>query len=179
MIKLTPRQTEVLDFIKRYMSDTGYPPTRADIAAELAQYLKIPGRSIYTGKSTTDKFVMKEILSQNGIAVPWYALVENFDSLKSLMSAHVCNKFVIKPTDRSGARGVYVVSSNMLDFEDLYNESIKESISGRVIVEEFIEGDQISTESVLWKGKAYTPGFVDRNYEMLHHNSTTYLYEGL
>jgi repressor LexA len=35
MIKLTPRQTEVLDFIKRYMSDTGYPPTRADIAAEL------------------------------------------------------------------------------------------------------------------------------------------------
>jgi repressor LexA len=35
MIKLTPRQTEVLDFIKRYMSDTGYPPTRADIATEL------------------------------------------------------------------------------------------------------------------------------------------------
>lgn len=35
MIKLTPRQTEVLDFIKSYLEDTGYPPTRADIAREL------------------------------------------------------------------------------------------------------------------------------------------------
>ena len=35
MIKLTPRQNEVLDFIKSYMTETGYPPTRADIAKEL------------------------------------------------------------------------------------------------------------------------------------------------
>ncbi len=35
MIKLTPRQNEVLDFIKSYMNETGYPPTRADIAHEL------------------------------------------------------------------------------------------------------------------------------------------------
>jgi biotin carboxylase len=138
-----------------------------DVAAELALYLKIPGPSIYTGKSTTDKFIMKEILSQNGIAVPWYALVENFDSLRNLMLKHKGNKFVIKPTDRSGARGVFVISPNMQDLEDLYNESIRESNSGKVIIEEFIDGDQISTESILWKGKAFTPGFVDRNYEML------------
>jgi len=35
MIKLTLRQTEVLDFIKSYIDETGYPPTRADIAQEL------------------------------------------------------------------------------------------------------------------------------------------------
>ncbi len=35
MIKLTNRQNEVLDFIKSYIDDTGYPPTRADIAKEL------------------------------------------------------------------------------------------------------------------------------------------------
>lgn len=35
MIKLTPRQTEVLEFIKSHIEDTGYPPTRADIAQEL------------------------------------------------------------------------------------------------------------------------------------------------
>ena len=35
MTKLTPRQAEVLAFIKSYMSETGYPPTRADIAKEL------------------------------------------------------------------------------------------------------------------------------------------------
>ena len=35
MIKLTPRQNEVLDFIRSYIDETGYPPTRADIAQEL------------------------------------------------------------------------------------------------------------------------------------------------
>ena len=35
MNKLTPRQAEVLAFIKSYIDATGYPPTRADIANEL------------------------------------------------------------------------------------------------------------------------------------------------
>ena len=35
MIKLTQRQQQVLDFIKRHMSTTGMPPTRADIAEHL------------------------------------------------------------------------------------------------------------------------------------------------
>jgi repressor LexA len=32
---LTNRQAQVLDLIKQYIADTGYPPTRADIAREL------------------------------------------------------------------------------------------------------------------------------------------------
>ncbi len=35
MLKLTPRQSEILDFIKRCLEDNGYPPTRAEIAQEL------------------------------------------------------------------------------------------------------------------------------------------------
>ncbi len=35
MENLTPRQAEVLAFIKSHIDDTGYPPTRADIAKEL------------------------------------------------------------------------------------------------------------------------------------------------
>ncbi len=35
MIKLTARQNEVLAFIRSHIEDTGYPPTRADIALEL------------------------------------------------------------------------------------------------------------------------------------------------
>ena len=34
-MKLTERQQEVLDLIRRYSEETGYPPTRADIAREL------------------------------------------------------------------------------------------------------------------------------------------------
>lgn len=35
MIKLTARQQEVLDLVKRSIDSTGYPPTRAEIAQEL------------------------------------------------------------------------------------------------------------------------------------------------
>ncbi len=35
MNKLTQRQSEVLGFIKNHIDETGYPPTRADIAKEL------------------------------------------------------------------------------------------------------------------------------------------------
>lgn len=35
MTKLTPRQSQILAFIKRCLEDNGYPPTRAEIAQEL------------------------------------------------------------------------------------------------------------------------------------------------
>jgi len=35
MLKLTDRQQEILDFIKDYMSDTGFPPTRSEIAIKM------------------------------------------------------------------------------------------------------------------------------------------------
>ncbi|HCM05300.1 MAG TPA: LexA repressor, partial [Oceanospirillales bacterium] len=35
MIKLTSRQQEVLDLIKRAIATTGFPPTRAEIAEQL------------------------------------------------------------------------------------------------------------------------------------------------
>lgn len=35
MIKLTDRQSEILEYIRRHIATTGFPPTRADIAKEL------------------------------------------------------------------------------------------------------------------------------------------------
>ena len=51
-MKLTARQEQVLDVIRRYVADTGYPPTRADIARELGfqsanaaeEHLRAPAR---------------------------------------------------------------------------------------------------------------------------------------
>ena len=34
-MKLTARQEQVLNVIRQYIADTGYPPTRADISREL------------------------------------------------------------------------------------------------------------------------------------------------
>ena len=35
MNALTPRQEQILNLIRRFLADTGYPPTRSEIAAEL------------------------------------------------------------------------------------------------------------------------------------------------
>ncbi|MBT8147966.1 MAG: transcriptional repressor LexA [Gammaproteobacteria bacterium] len=35
MIKLTARQQEILDFIKEYLHETGFPPTRSEIAGKM------------------------------------------------------------------------------------------------------------------------------------------------
>ncbi len=35
MIKLTQRQQEILDFIKDYLEETGFPPTRSEIAGKM------------------------------------------------------------------------------------------------------------------------------------------------
>ena len=33
MLKLTTRQEEILAYVKEYMQETGYPPTRSEIAS--------------------------------------------------------------------------------------------------------------------------------------------------
>ncbi len=35
MIKLTPRQEQILEYIKEYLAETGFPPTRSEIAKEM------------------------------------------------------------------------------------------------------------------------------------------------
>ncbi len=46
-----------------------------------------------------------------------------------------------------------------------YRYALSYSNSGEVISEEFIEGPQISTESILFNGGSCTPGFADRVYD--------------
>ncbi|HBN15751.1 MAG TPA: repressor LexA, partial [Pseudohongiella sp.] len=35
MQALTPRQAQILEFIREYQQDTGYPPTRSEIAQKM------------------------------------------------------------------------------------------------------------------------------------------------
>jgi len=46
----------------------------------------------------------------------------------------------------------------------LYNEAITYSSSKTVLLEEYLEGPQISTEAIIINGKIITTGFADRNY---------------
>ncbi|MDH5737205.1 MAG: transcriptional repressor LexA [Gammaproteobacteria bacterium] len=69
MIKLTARQSEVLEFIKSYIEETGYPPTRVDIAEHLG--FKSPNASEEHLKALAKKGAIEIIPgTSRGIKLP-------------------------------------------------------------------------------------------------------------
>jgi len=54
----------------------------------------------------------------------------------------------------------------------------RHSPSGRVMVEAYLDGPQVSTESIVTGGRCYTPGFSDRNYEFLETHAPFFIENG-
>jgi biotin carboxylase len=134
--------------------------------ATIANKLKLPGVSIESAKLSMNKFSMKHKFLEHGVTIPWFEEVKSAKSLKSIVNSRE-NQLVIKPIDSRGARGVLRID-NSVDIEWAFSIAKSNSPSGRVMVEAFLDGPQVSTESIIIDGKCYTPGFSDRNYEYLH-----------
>jgi biotin carboxylase len=137
------------------------PLTVATIASELG----LPGIPIETAKLASDKLSMKEHFSKRGIPIPWFKFVESIDELNTLISERGF-PLVIKPVDSRGARGVLKITPEV-ELEWAFNHAKTYSPTSRVMVEEYLEGPQYSTESVLTKDWCMTPGFCERNYDLL------------
>lgn len=134
------------------------------VVAEMSRHLNSPGVSPETAAVATDKHLMKLRFRECGIPIPWFDLVESAAALEQPLREH--GSLVIKPVDRSGARGVFRIRQGD-DLHALFAQSHALSFCGRVLAEAYIPGLQISTETVMSRGRATTPGFADRNYEMI------------
>lgn len=136
--------------------------------ATVTEALGLPGISLQTARLAMDKLAMKDRLSQAGVALPWYQAVDDATQL-----AHLCREhpeaLILKPVDSRGARGVLQLGTadKRLDTQWAYDYSRQFSPSGRVMVEAFLAGPQISTESLVLNGVVFTPGFSDRNYSLM------------
>ena len=84
---------------------------------------------------------------------------------------------VIKPVDSRGSRGVQRVS-HVEDLTKAFLFARSHSPSERVMVEQYLDGPQISTESIVVGGHCYTPGFSDRNYEYLERYAPYFIENG-
>lgn len=137
-----------------------------DVIAALAQHLCTPGISMATARLATNKYDMKVRFRERGIPIPWFQEIHSVTDLKRVISERGYS-LVIKPIDRSGSRGVFLLNEGC-DLAELFDKSKSFSFSGRVIVEEFLAGLQISTETIMYRGQGVTPGFADRNYNLLN-----------
>jgi biotin carboxylase len=133
--------------------------------AVVAEYLNIPGPSNKTAEIATNKLLMKEMFEKNNLPVPWYSSVKSPDDISHILCDRP-GKYVLKPIDSRGSRGVVRISTHN-EIESAWNFSIKYSSSKTLILEEWLEGSQLSTESLVWKGKSYLCGVADRNYNRL------------
>lgn len=101
---------------------------------------------------TTNKFLMRQALKENGIWTPEFRVIgkeEKADKFNDL-------KFpvIVKPTDRSGSRGIYKVNCKE-ELERAISTAQEESFEKKAIVEEFIEGEEYSCESISFGGRHY------------------------
>lgn len=106
--------------------------------------LGLPGISMDTAVKATDKGEMIKAFKSQNVESPWYYVVSNEDDLNSLreLLSFPC---VMKPTDNAGSRGVTLVRS-MGELYKAYRYSKEQSRSGYVIVEEFLQGQEVSVE---------------------------------
>ena len=134
--------------------------------ASVADALGQRGITIETAWLAGDKLAMKKLFVEKGISIPWFCRVDSVAHLRRILSERGF-PVVLKPVDSRGARGVLRLTESV-DLDWAYEHSVSFSPSGRVMVEEYLEGPQISTESAIINGQAFTPGFTDRNYEFLN-----------
>ena len=135
--------------------------------ASVAAALELPGISIESARLATDKLAMKERFASDAVPIPWFSPVKSAKELCELVRKQGL-PLVIKPVDSRGSRGVLRLTPSV-DLKWAYELARSHSPSGRVMLEGFLPGPQISTESIVIDGQVYTPGFADRNYEYLDH----------
>ena len=139
----------------------------ADVPLTVAKCAKVLGLNsmpINTAKIFSNKLLMKKFFKKNNINTPYFKSISSLKKLKSIIKKN--KEYVIKPIDSRGARGVLKFNLNN-DISKFYKETKKNTKLNKIILEEYIEGQQLSTETVIYNGKVVTVGVSDRNYDKL------------
>lgn len=98
---------------------------------------------------TTNKYMMRQCFLDNNVPSPKFALVDDNDHYQITGFKF---PLIVKPTDRSGSRGVEKVL-DPVQLEEAINRARKESFEHKAIIEEFVTGREISVESISNDGK--------------------------
>jgi len=144
--------------------------------AAVAERLRLPGISREVARIATDKLAMKERFLAVGVPIPWFSPVATVQALQRIAIERGPN-LVIKPVDSRGSRGVQRIAQ-VSDLDRAFKLARQHSPTQRVMVEEYIDGPQVSTESVVIGGRCFTPGFSDRNYEYLDRYAPFFIENG-
>ena len=145
-------------------------------AAKVAERLGLPGLPVHVAELACDKLAMKKCFRDAGVAVPWFQEVATPQELQRI-AVERGRDLVIKPVDSRGSRGVQRVAL-VADLAKAFVLAQSYSPTQRVMVEQYLDGPQVSTESLVTGGQCFTPGFSDRNYEFLERYAPFFIENG-
>ena len=120
--------------------------------AKVCDKLHLHGIHYETAIKATDKYEMIKAFKEYNVPSPWFFVA---NSLKDIIALEGKLSFpcIIKPTDNAGSHGVAKVDS----FQELlkvYNYSHSFSRGGNVIIEEYLDGPEVSVEIIYYEGTA-------------------------
>ncbi len=139
-----------IDGILSYAADPGAPT-----AAYVAQKLDLPGNPYESVKILQRKDLFRKFLSKNGFNVPNSKSFKNLEDAKNFSKTRLSfNPIILKPVDSSGSKGVSKLH-DLKNFQNLFNNAMKYSISKTIIIEDFIEKDiyQMDGDGFVWNNK--------------------------
>jgi len=107
----------------------------------------------------TIKSHMRERLKECGVPIPQYYVVNSKNEFEDAVNA--MNKdMIVKPADNAGSRGVVLLKKDAdtgktepEDILSIYEYSKSNSRNGIIMVEEFMDGDEVSVESMTVNGE--------------------------
>jgi biotin carboxylase len=144
--------------------------------AAVNKRLGLSGITEESARLACDKLAMKERFLAAGVPIPWFAPVSTPQALQRIAIERGRN-LVIKPVDSRGSRGVQRVEQ-VEDLAKAFTFAQQHSPTDRVMVEQYLSGPQVSTESIVVDGVCHTPGFSDRNYEYLERYAPFFIENG-
>lgn len=159
---------KVLDAAKRHQID-GIMTLASDMpmqtVAMVAKELKLVGVSEDTALKATNKGKMRAALKAANVPVPLYFRVFTKDEYLNAVNEirELGYRCIIKPADNSGSRGIYLLEDySPKSIEEAYAYSRQSSRSGELMVEEYMEGAEVSVETLSINGKCHVIQVTDK-----------------
>ena len=128
--------------------------------AAVANALNLPGIPFEVAERSTDKIKMRRRLHKMGVAVPRFYPVWTMDDLENAFK-EMPLPLVIKPCDNMGARGVKLINERH-EASLAFREAKEASISGKLVVEEYMDGPELSLDALIFNGHIQVTGIGDR-----------------
>ena len=118
-------------------------------AADLREHLRLAGMGHSAARLFRDKLAMRVHARQNGLAVPHFVSLFNYDDLRHFM-AHVAPPWIFKPRLLAGSEGIQKIHEAAQLWSLLEQLGDQQSY---YLLEQFVPGDVFHVDSLVWQGE--------------------------